>query len=226
MGLTEAQHVFGGIHEDGVNDLLAAFFKARPRHLVYGSPGFVAVTTMTEAPMPAIPFPGVPGGIDWSMTLDRPVVDLHPETCSLPPQLTLGPGQFSVRTRVKVRLACASRRPNDGGPQNPDGHSDDGGPPTVVRARCLEVSVFALGHFESTETSSGQDAVRIAINVIELVDLEPEPLEAAIEYLILQTLRAVLAAVRLPLEALRVGALSLTLQRCPEIKAHKLGGQP
>ena len=45
MSLTEAERVFGGIHEDGINDLLKAFFNARPRHLKYGSPGFVGATT-------------------------------------------------------------------------------------------------------------------------------------------------------------------------------------
>ena len=33
MSLTEAETVFAGVHEAGVNDLFEAFFTARPRFL-------------------------------------------------------------------------------------------------------------------------------------------------------------------------------------------------
>ena len=32
MSLTQAENVFAGIHEDGINDFLRAFFTARPRY--------------------------------------------------------------------------------------------------------------------------------------------------------------------------------------------------
>ncbi len=31
MSLTETEEVFGGVHEDALNDLVRAFFGARPR---------------------------------------------------------------------------------------------------------------------------------------------------------------------------------------------------
>jgi hypothetical protein len=61
--------LFASVHENGLNDLLTAYCSDRPRVLVYGSPSFVPTTTVAETSMPAIPFPGVPGGIQWRVTL-------------------------------------------------------------------------------------------------------------------------------------------------------------
>ena len=61
---------------------------------------------------------------------------------------------------------------------------------------------------ERTSSPSG-DALRLVVDAIELVDLEPNELESVVECLLLQILRAVLASVRLPLTALRAGAFEL-----------------
>src|SRR5258705_10860111 len=101
MSLTAAQTVFASIHEDALNDLITAFCTARPHFLAYGSPSFVPVTTVAETAMAAIDFPGVPGGIQWRVRLSIPRVDLFKQTTPLPPELTLGPGQFSAQIDVE-----------------------------------------------------------------------------------------------------------------------------
>ena len=54
--------------------------------------------------------PGVPGGIQWRVAFSTPRIDLFKQTAQLPPQLALGPGQFSLRTAVQLCLNCAHRR--------------------------------------------------------------------------------------------------------------------
>lgn len=205
MALTEAEQVFGGITEGGFNDLVKAFFTARPRHLRYGSPGFVSATTVGETQMPAIQFPGVPGGIDWRVDFSTPVVDFHPETTSLPPELSLTPGQVSVTTTVRLCVACESRREREA----------DREPDRDLRATCFKLDVSAVGHLQRT---FGPDGVMVVIDDVEIVDIEPEELEAVLECLMLHLTRAVLSQVRLPLQTLRAGAFSLTLTRGPEIE--------
>lgn len=218
MSLTEAQSVYGGIHEDGLNDLLRAFFSARPRYLNYGSPGYVPATTAGETQIPAIPFPGVPGGIDWSVQLELPRVDLHPQDAALPPELTLGPGQVSIQTRLRLCIACETfREKEDKKPR------DDEKDPRRGKARgpCFDVEIYAVGHVERTFGPDGESVI-IVVDALELVDIKPIEFESVIECLILQILRAVLADVRLPLETLRAGAFSLSLVRGPEIENDQL----
>ena len=224
MSLTEAENVFGGIHEDALNDLLTAFFTARPRHLRYGSPGFVAATNVNETQMGAIPFPGVPGGIDWAVSLTIPVVDLHKQTLALPPELQLNPGALSVRTVVTLCLGCRHVRvdpkppkpPREGNNREDDRREDHGR--REVHETCCRLEVYAVAHLEQVFTSSGERAVVIAVDAVEIVDIRPDELETILECLLLMILRAVLANARLPLRALRAGAFTLTLLRGPEVE--------
>jgi hypothetical protein len=78
MSLTLADTVMAAVHENGVNDFLAAFFNARRRHLVYGTPAFVPVTTVSATSISAMTFPGVPGGIDILVVFSPPTVDFEP----------------------------------------------------------------------------------------------------------------------------------------------------
>jgi hypothetical protein len=237
MSLTESHEVFAGIHEDALNDLVTAFCTDRPRYLVYGSPAFAPVTTVAETAMAAIAFPGVPGGIQWRVQLSIPLIDLHKQTASLPPELTLGPGQFSASLRVRLCIDCRrlkidprpprekpgathDRAPATHGHDRPPNHThpDDVRPPRHVELTCCSLTVFAVGHLEHVLTSSGEDAVVLAVDAVEIVDIAPAALEAVIECLLFMILQAVLAEIRLPLRALRVGAFSLSLTQGPLIE--------
>lgn len=113
MSLTQVNHVFAGIDENGINVFLTAFLKARPRFINYGSPFFVPVTTTFATSLPAISFPGIPGGgIEYAVSFSIPVIDLYPPdssgvTTPLPP----GPGQLTLQTNVTLTIACVQKEP-------------------------------------------------------------------------------------------------------------------
>jgi len=229
MSLTESEEVYASIHEDALNDLLTAFCTDRPRYLVYGSPSFVAATTVAETSMSAIAFPGVPGGIQWRLRLTIPRIDLFKQTSALPPELTpLAPGHFSVRLGVELCLDCrrlkidprpprskpSERGHDDRGPNDP--RQDERHP--VQELTCCRLQVFGLGHLEHVLTSAGEDAIVLAVDRIEIVDITPNELESVLECLLFMILQAVLADIRLPLRALRVGAFSLAVAQGPLIE--------
>jgi hypothetical protein len=216
MSLTQAQTVFASVHENAINDALTAFCTARPRYLAYGSPAFTPVTTAAETRMDAIAFPGVPGGIQWRLRLSIPRVDLFKQTQSLPPELSLGPGQFSMSLDAELCIECRRiridpkpPRPNKGrGQDKPNEPSRDDKHP-LSELTCFKLRVFAVGHIEHVMTSTGEDGIAFAIDAVEIVDIKPDELESFLECLLFLILQAVLAGIRLPLRALRAGAFQL-----------------
>lgn len=216
MSLTQAQRVFASIHESALNDLLTAFFKARPRYLRYGSPAFVANTNVTATQMAVIAFPGLPGGIDWAVSFSTPRIDLFKQTEALPPQLTLPPGGFSLRTDVELCINCAKRR-DDRKP----GRNDDQKDPRqegLDQVTCTKLQVFATGHMDSWSDASGNGEIRFRVDAVELVDITPNSLESVLECLMRMLLDAALSQVHLPLQALRAGAFELIVTQGPLIE--------
>jgi hypothetical protein len=69
--------------------------------------------------------------------------------------------------------------------------------------------VFAVGHIEHVMAVTGEDAIALAVDAVEIVDIKPDELESVLECLLFMILQAVLAEVRLPLRALRAGAFQL-----------------
>jgi hypothetical protein len=104
MSLTETEQVFAGVTEDAVNDLMIAIFTARPRYLIYGSPLFAPATTASVTQVPAIPFPGVSGGIHYAVVFTIPKVDFHPDDSGGASPLPPGLGQFTLTTTVIRRI--------------------------------------------------------------------------------------------------------------------------
>ena len=203
MSLTEIQTLFGGVHENGINDFLRAFLTARPRYLVYGSPGFVPSTTVSATSVPAIAFPGVPGGIQFGVAFTIPTVDLHPATGGGSAPLPPGLGQFTLKTTVTLILACGQR-----------GDSPQG---TINMPRFTPLfatlDVLARGTIISVGGSVG-----LQVTDVELVDITPDALESLLECLIRMLLQAVLSNITIPLNALVAGAVPLlSIVRGPEI---------
>lgn len=224
MSLTETEAVFAGVNESALNDVLTAFCTDRPRYLAYGSPAFVPVTTAAETTMPAIGFPGVPGGIQWRLRLSIPRVDLFKQSSPLPPELTLGPGQFSATISAELCLDCRRLkidpkppRPRD--PHGKDDKRDDRPDPHPLSAlTCFTLRVFAIGHIEHVLASTGEDAIALVVDAVEIVDIKPDDLESFLECLMFMILQAVLAGIRLPLTSLRAGAFQLSLVVGPLIE--------
>lgn len=216
MSLTQAQHVFASIHESALNDVLTAFFNARPRTLRYGSPAFVPSTNVTATQMAAIAFPGLPGGIDWAVRFSIPRIDLFKQTDPLPPQLTLPPGGFSLRTDVELCVNCVHRRDdkNTGASHDNAGNQGQG----LGQVTCTKLQVFAIGHLDSWNDSSGNGEINFRVDAVELVDITPDSLESVLECVIRMLLDAVLSQVHLPLAALRAGAFHLAVTQGPLIE--------
>ena len=227
MSLTQAETVFASINETAINALITAFCMARPHYLAYGSPAFTPVTTVGETAMAAIAFPGIPGGIDWRIRLSIPRIDLFRQTTALPPELSLGPGQFSAEVEAELCIACRTiridpkpPRPNKGRDQPQDVPPDPtrSDPHPLRELTCFKLQVFAIGHLEHVLTSTGEDGIAFAVDAVEIVDVKPDGLAAFLDCLLFMILQAVLANIRLPLRALRAGAFHLALTVGPLIE--------
>jgi hypothetical protein len=225
LSLTGPDHVFAGIHEDGANDLLRAFFGARPHYLRYGSPPFVTATSVSATLIAPIAFPGVPGGIGWSVRFTVPVVDFHPDSSggAMPPQLTLGPGNLSVRTRVQLCVQCGKRQKGDRDWPQGDGKKDPGrGGGWSFTPICTVLEAWAVANPVGRYFSPGVGDVGVHLDAVELVDVTPDTLESVLECVIRMMLDAVLESARLPFHGLTAGAFSLILTRGPEIESDTL----
>jgi hypothetical protein len=208
MSLTQIHDVFASVHEDGLNDLIEAFYKSRTRYFIYGSPDFAPSTTATITSIPAISFPGIPGGIQFAVAFRQPVVDLHPDSSGgsavLPPQA----GQFSISANVILVVICG------GGKRDIDPtHGKPTGPGTVPKVEHTELEIHARGSITSDGISIG-----FKVEEIEIVDICPESLESVIECIMRMILNAALQNIRIPIPSLSLDAFSLTLTQGPTIE--------
>lgn len=185
MSLTQGSGAFAGVHENGFNDFVTAFFSARPRYLTWGSPGFVPATTVSETRMPSIE----PFGIEWMIELTQPRLDIVPDTFGfeVPPQTN----QFALEMRALITVDCADRR-----------RQDDG---VVSDPKSVALGVCALGHLERVGNE-----ILLIIDQIEIKDIQPDRLETVLECMLLQILRTVVADLRIPYRNvfIQVGTLS------------------
>ncbi len=211
MSLTETEHLFAGINETGVNDFLLAFFHARPHHLNYRTtPAVGPIPTSASAwtTIPAISFPGVPGGLHVAIQFAIPTIDFDPDSSGgMPPPLALGTGQFSLRTTVRLGVLCGVR--GTGG-DDPDGKPIPTG--TLLKT---SLGLWAVGTASATTTAPGTGWISLEVDQVELVDVTPNSLESVLECLILSMLRGVLTNVRLPFSGVTVDMFTLSLSRGP-----------
>lgn len=244
MSLTETSEVFVAVEESAINDLITAVCTTRPHLLHYGSPAFVPASSTSATQMAPIPFPGSPG-LQWSIELRTPRLDLFKQDEALPPELSLGAGQFSLSTTVRLCVDCASRGKGDPRDPHDQGHDHPGSEPKddpkdpnnehrddpwrddrddwgkAQNPMCCRLDVYAVGHLVSTWTG-GQRAIGFAVDAVEIVDIEPNALESVIECLLTMVLRSVLATLSLPVTALELGAFTLTPTVGPLIDVNRV----
>jgi len=185
MSFTQAEHIFGGVHETGINDLLSAFFRARPRYLSYGTPSFVPATTVTATSVAAVSFFGL--NIQFQIVSDLPTVDITPGgsgSAALPP----GTNEFTVRTNLNFTVVINNGAPITGS--------------LLVLGLC--------GPFVAISTP-GTGQIGITLKRVEIVDITPNWVESVVEGLVLGILQTILATVRLPFNTLTAGAFGLIL---------------
>jgi hypothetical protein len=196
MSLTQAEHIFGGVHETGINDLLQAFFTARPRHLNYGTPMFVAATTAAATSVPAINFFGL--NIQFLIGSPIPTVDITPGgagSAALPP----GVNEFTVRTTLNFTVVVNNL-------------------PRIVGA----LQVLALCEPFVAVSTPGTGQIGITLKRVEIVDITPDPVESLIEALALGILQTILATARFPFNTITVGAFGLILLAGPTAETDQI----
>ncbi len=234
MSLTETSEVFVAVEESALNDLITAVCATRPHLLHYGSPAFVPASSTSATQMAPIPFPGSPG-LQWSVELSIPQLDLFKQDLPLPPELSLGPGQFSLSTVVRLCVDCAARGKGDPKGDDAKDHdpkqTDDRGDKQWRDDRddwgkarnpvCCKLGVYAVGHLVSTWVG-GQQAIGFALDSVEIVDIEPNGLESVLECLLTMILRSVLATLSLPVTALELDVFTLTPTVGPLIDVNRV----
>lgn len=163
MSLTQAEHLFAGVHEQGLNDLLRAFFTARPRYLRYGTSPPVTNTTGFVQPTIVI----VNQTVKYDINLSIPTVDITPGG---PPQLPAGVGEFVVSTRASITVTV-------------------GNLPSVSGV----LQVLALCTPVATNSLSGNGTVKINVKQVEIVGAAPILLKTLVQNLMVGVLQAALS---------------------------------
>ena len=173
-----------------------------------------------ESQLPVLGAPQ-PLGLDWCLQLNNVSIDLYPgHTLALPPELDpVGSQQFALHLRACFGLAC----PDDRVVENLTAEmeaavaasirsaSDDRAgrdaavqpvPSTNVICTCLEL--FGVGHFQGgTIGSDPQQWLKVRLDGLEVVDLQPSNLEDIVEcYLRLVLRLGVLPRLIMPMESL------------------------
>jgi hypothetical protein len=200
VSLTQTHHVFASMSEKGINTFLKALCIARGHYINYGSSSFVPATTAAATHMDPIPFPGVPGGIQWAVALAAPVLDLFPPTGASPlPPLA---NTFNLRTKATIQIGCATWQGTDKGQMTPL---------TTV------LDVWALGELVPHYSGPGTGFISLKIDKVLLPGIQPASLEQVLECLLRMVLAAALQNVNLPFTPLSLGAFKLILEQGPEI---------
>ena len=191
MSLTQAHHVFAGVFETGINTFIKAVCAARGHYINYGSSSFVPVTTAGATNMAPIPFPGVPGGVQWAVSLSTPALDLFPDssggTSPLPPVAT----GFNVHTQATIQIGCATWQGKDTGKVTPL--------KTVL-------DVWALGELVSNYSGPGTGFISLKVDSVLIPGIKPDTLDTLLDCLLRMIMAAALAKITLPFHSFSLGA--------------------
>ena len=212
MSLTQAEHVFAGAHEAGINDLLRAFFTARGHYLNYGTSSFVPTTNASRTNISPIPFPGVPGGIEYAISFSIPKLDCFPDSSGGASPLPIVRGQFTLHTRARLTVGCAQWSVDD------RDHNQDRKPRVVLTPISTALDVWARCQPTVTYYGPGIGEIGIQVDAVEIVDITPDTLESVLECVIRMMLQGALSGVKLPFKPLTMGAFSLILLRGPVVE--------
>jgi len=210
VSLTQAENVFAGVHESGLNDLLRAVFTARPRYLNYGTPFFVPVDTVSATAIAPINFPGVQGGIQLAVSMSMPEVDIHPDSHGGSWKIPPTEGSFALKTTLKLTFLCGPDRRG----RSSDRHEERGFSTTF--------ELYALCRPFVMSSAPGSGEIGIAVDAVELVDIKPEEFESMIECLVLAMVRAMFSNVLFPFKAITMGAFGLILLVGPDAETDQI----
>lgn len=184
MSFTQEQNLFAGLDENGLNDLLKAFFGVRGHYLEYGTPFYVppAPSPMTT-PVSAIHFG--PIVIDYDLRFSIPVVDIFPATTTIPP---VGFGEFNVTTTLTVQSIINS----------------------FLALPTASLQVVGLCAPVVVNGTPGTGTIGLDLKQVEIASLT-DPLKTWVETIVLWILKIALAGVQIPFNTLTIGVLGLEL---------------
>ena len=191
MSLTQAEHLFGGFHELGINDLLKAVFLARPRYLNYMTHGWLSSSTPMTTSISSIPLSIPPLGtvmVDFQVLITpMPKVDINPG--GTPAHLP-GVGEFVIKTGVTLSQVKFG---------------------SITLPGYLSFDVYAFCTPVVTNSSPGTGQIGINLNKVEIDGLPSGLLGGIISSLILLLLQGVFANVHIPFNTITAGAFGLIL---------------
>lgn len=181
MSFTENSGIFAGAHENGINDFITAFFDARPRYLHFGSSFFVPTTTINATNIPAISLGGLAPEIHFEIRLDRPKIDLHPDTFgfSIPPQSN----EFAIEIQAVIQVGCYGKSIKD----------------SRLTAKKTSIRLCGRG-----EIDRGFNDFGFTICEVVLKDIRPDDLGEALACLLRQIANAMLSGLRIPYRSIAI----------------------
>ena len=206
MSLTQNFHVFAGVAESGINTFLKDLFTTRPHYLNYGSPAFVPANTVNATSVAAIPFPGVPTGIQFAVSFGIPTVDLFPPDAGTLSPIPPGPNQLGLHTKVRLTVGCYT--------WNSDPGNDKRGQMVPI---FVDLDVWAFGQIVSHYFGPGTGFITFQLINVRIPGIKPEGLESVIDCIIRMMLNALLENVQLPFHVLSAGVFQLILEQGPTI---------
>ncbi len=207
MSYTQTHHLFAELSEEGANDLIEAFFKARPHYLTYGSWPLVSATTVNETQVAAIAAPPLlTSPIPFKVSFSIPAVDFYPQDAPMP-ELALLPNQFSLKTSAEITILCGADVVRG------NGHERDG---RLGQEIHCGFDLYAVGRVVNRFTSQGQ-CVGFEVDDLDIQDIKPDCLEDILNCILCQAINNVLQDFNIPLPMLSAGAFALVLEQGPQV---------
>lgn len=222
------------------NDLLCVRIEADKKVLEAGNPLFDL-----QDPIPVLGTP-IPVGLNWCLQLTHAQIDFHPGNIfELPAELgTLPEQRLALHFRACFGLDCppeeliqeilpqiellatAEEQPSFAGitthvPRRGEGPRDPIVLPTR-KLRCFCLELFTVAHFEwGTIGNDPQQWLKVRLDGLEIVDLQPTPMEDTIECYV----RTVLRLGVLPRLSLKMEKLILDITKLMQEQGIEVGQQ-
>lgn len=210
MSFTQAEHLYAGINEHGINDLLNAFFNARGGYLHYFTPPFVPSNSAATA-MPPITFPFSMLGLSYNITVNyivdftNPSVDVQPDNSGSPFSPPPQSGEFTVRTTMTGTIELTAKLQSFPYTAITSGPINLSSSPLEVWGLCAPVVI-------SSQPGTGV----IGINVKKVIVIPPTSiLGVNIDTIMLNVLQSILKDVKIPFHTFTAGAFGLILLAGP-----------
>lgn len=208
MALTDNSDLFVSIHEEGANRIGWHIMRQRPSLFNYATadvaanrklwceiPDFTTDVTKFGNPIftvqPYLPVIGAdspPVGLSFCAQVVRAQVDFHPSNIiGLPPELgsELKEQQLAIELKICGSIGCPDPDVLDRIPVSRSGAAgrDDKVPPQVPvpgKMLCFCLDVFVTAH-AAVEFINGEERLVGKVDGVEIVDVEPDGLEANME---------------------------------------------